>query len=430
MPVHNSFICLQRCCRTALEKLYPAGVPPTAMWRYHREMRLLERAKKSVIDEFLLFKELSDAAQKLFSKIYVPSPVQGTMLIYLLGDHDLNPLPAHYYCTACGYYTEPRGVAVGLDLPPANCPHCGRLLRRDGFSLRRQWSERRVEEGIPAYWFSNGFYPAGCRVIEQHYRKQGRCAVPAACREDSDGRYESYGMVVLPRGKTMDTMPETLKIHDEFGVLCIDVTDLDKVPVPLRLHRTELLDRLEALQRESGILFSELPVIQPVQTLLRDILATDIPTKAERALLCRQKPATIGGIMDCLTGCCNCYAKPGGDDSCFDSLYQKLQWDAQFARSFAEYPIYSREGLYALLRREGCSREIAFEKAEAIRRGLWHTNPEQREQWMPKKLLWQCAHIVYLSGREPGCWLGLQYLRMAQFLLLAPQAFLRAAWDE
>ena len=55
MPVHNSFICLQRCCRTALEKLYPAGVPPTAMWRYHREMRLLERAKKSVIDEFLLF---------------------------------------------------------------------------------------------------------------------------------------------------------------------------------------------------------------------------------------------------------------------------------------------------------------------------------------------------------------------------------------
>lgn len=111
MPVHNSFICLQRCCRTALEKLYPAGVPPTAMWRYHREMRLLERAKKSVIDEFLLFKELSDAAQKLFSKIYVSSPVQGTMLIYLLGDHDLNPLPAHYYCTACGYYTEPRGVA-------------------------------------------------------------------------------------------------------------------------------------------------------------------------------------------------------------------------------------------------------------------------------------------------------------------------------
>ena len=132
----------------------------------------------------------------------------------------------------------------------------------------------------------------------------------------------------------------------------------------------------------------------------------------------------------CLTGCCNCYAKPGGDDSCFDSLYQKLQWDNQFARSFAEYPIYSREGLYALLRREGCSREIAFEKAEAIRRGLWHTDPEQREQWIPKKLLWQCAHIVYLSGREPGCWLGLQYLRMAQFLRLAPQAFLRAAWDE
>lgn len=181
MPVHNSFICLQRCCRTALEKLYPAGVPPTAMWRYHREMRLLERAKKSVIDEFLLFKELSDAAQKLFSKIYVPSPVQGTMLIYLLGDHDLNPLPAHYYCTACGYYTEPRGVAVGLDLPPANCPHCGRLLRRDGFSLRRQWSERRVEEGIPAYWFPMAFIPpvAGSSNSTTANRADVQCPPPA-----------------------------------------------------------------------------------------------------------------------------------------------------------------------------------------------------------------------------------------------------------
>ena len=40
MPVHNSFICLQRCCRTALEKLYPAGVPTTAMRRCHHKMQL------------------------------------------------------------------------------------------------------------------------------------------------------------------------------------------------------------------------------------------------------------------------------------------------------------------------------------------------------------------------------------------------------
>lgn len=235
-------------------------------------------------------------------------------------------------------------------------------------------------------------------------------------------------MVVLTRGKTMDTMPEALKIRDEFGVLCIDVTDLDKVPVPLELRWMELLDRMEALQRESGILFSELPVILPTRTLLQDLLATDIPDKTERALLRRQKPTAIGAIIDCLTACGNLYERPGGDNIRHDSLYEKLQWDEQFARSFAEYPVYSREGLYDLLRRTGCDREGAFEMSESIRRGLWHADPEQRAQWLPQKLLWQCAHIVYLSGRASGCWWGLQYLRMAQYLHLVPQTFYRVMW--
>ena len=348
MPMEDMLEMLKSCCRRELERLYPAGVPPAAMWRYRHELELVERA--GTAEEYLLFREISKAAERTFSKIYVPNSVQGTMLVYLLGDHDLNPLSAHYYCTACGYYTEPKGAVVGLDLPPADCPHCGKILRRDGFSLRRQWSDQQVEMGISAYRFSNSFYPTGCRVIEQHYRKRGRCAVPAACWWDSADRYESFGMVVLPRGKTMDTMPESLKTYDEFGVLCIDVTDLDKVPVPLELRRMELLDRMEALQRESGILFSELPVILPTRTLLQDMLATDIPDKEEQALLRRQKPATIGAIIDCLTACCNLYERPGGDSTSYDSLYRKLRWDERFARSFAEYPVYSREGLYDLLR--------------------------------------------------------------------------------
>lgn len=79
-------------------------------------------------------------------------------------------------------------------------------------------------------------------------------------------------------------------------------------------------------------------------------------------------------------------------------------------------------------RREGCCRERAFELTESIRRGRWCFDPEQREQWLPKKLLWQCARIVYLSGRAPGCWWGLQYLRMAQYLHLVPQTFYRVMW--
>ena len=205
MPMEDMLEMLKSCCRRELERLYPAGVPPAAMWRYRHELELVERA--GTAEEYLLFREISKAAERTFSKIYVPNSVQGTMLVYLLGDHDLNPLSAHYYCTACGYYTEPKGVVVGLDLPPADCPHCGKPLRRDGFSLRRQWSDSAVEMGAFSYWFSNGFYPTGCRVIEQHYRKRGRRAVPSACWRDSADRYEPDGMVVLPGGSALATRP-------------------------------------------------------------------------------------------------------------------------------------------------------------------------------------------------------------------------------
>ena len=41
MPVQNTLTYLQRCCNAALEQLYPAGVPPKVMWRYHHVMWLL-----------------------------------------------------------------------------------------------------------------------------------------------------------------------------------------------------------------------------------------------------------------------------------------------------------------------------------------------------------------------------------------------------
>ena len=95
MPMEDMLEMLKSCCRRGLERLYPAGVPPAAMWRYRHELELVERA--GTAEEYLLFREISKAAERTFSKIYVPNSVQGTMLVYLLGDHDLNPLSTHYY---------------------------------------------------------------------------------------------------------------------------------------------------------------------------------------------------------------------------------------------------------------------------------------------------------------------------------------------
>lgn len=431
MPVQNTLAHLRRCCDAALEQLYPAGVPPKVMWRYHYEMRLLARAEKGVADRFLLFKEISNAAQKMFSKIYAYGAIQGTMLVYLLGDHDLNPMPAHYYCTSCGYYEEPHSATVGLDLSMADCPQCGKPLRRDGFTLRQQFAENAILGGYFEYGFSPAFYPIGCSVIEKHYRRRGKCAVPAVDWNDDTAMYEPCGMVVLPKGKTMDTMPMHLKVCDRTGILSVDTTHLDEVPSPIRLDCLPFLDQIETLQRESGILFSELPIIKTTKSLLQDILDTGIPTESERRILRRQKPTAIGGIMDCLAANCNVYCNP--KKPCADENMEQfctLQTDKKFAKCFAQYPIYTCESLYELLIKIGYSRKESFDMTEEIRKAQWHIHPQLRNPSLPPKLIWLCAHTIYLSSRITGGWLGLQYLRMAQYLHITPQVFYRTMWGE
>ena len=44
MPMEDMLEMLKSCCRRGLERLYPAGVPPAAMWRYRHELELVERA--------------------------------------------------------------------------------------------------------------------------------------------------------------------------------------------------------------------------------------------------------------------------------------------------------------------------------------------------------------------------------------------------
>ena len=71
MPMEDMLEMLKSCCRRELERLYPAGVPPAAMWRYRHELELVERA--GTAEEYLLFREISKAAERTFSKIYVPN---------------------------------------------------------------------------------------------------------------------------------------------------------------------------------------------------------------------------------------------------------------------------------------------------------------------------------------------------------------------
>lgn len=61
------------------------------------------------------------------------------LIPYLLGIHDVNPLPPHLYCPACQKVIWKDGYKDGFDIPSEVCPACGGLMQGDGHNL--VWQE-------------------------------------------------------------------------------------------------------------------------------------------------------------------------------------------------------------------------------------------------------------------------------------------------
>ncbi len=119
----------------AAEKLYGNPVPEEVRARIDAELeRILPQRAAS---QFLAVKALADASREAGWPVGARAGVGASMIAYLLGVTETDPLPPHYRC-ARGHYTEfvscgARGC--GVDLPEKACPVCGEPLIRDGFNI-------------------------------------------------------------------------------------------------------------------------------------------------------------------------------------------------------------------------------------------------------------------------------------------------------
>lgn len=126
-------IALYAFCERKLKTMYPAGIPEVAIERMKEEWQQMMKSGKG--EDCYMFRAIAEEAQRLGHPLNLRGAGNASLLVFLLHDSALNPLPAHYYCEGCGHYEEISDVFFGLDAKDKPCPDCGGRMRGRGFDL-------------------------------------------------------------------------------------------------------------------------------------------------------------------------------------------------------------------------------------------------------------------------------------------------------
>ena len=88
---------------------------------------------------FLILKEIAEVSRENGYPMLVEGDLSSSLIVYLLGITNVNPLKAHYYCEneECSkIYEEIKDNVFGIDAEDKLCPKCKRKMIKDGYSLK------------------------------------------------------------------------------------------------------------------------------------------------------------------------------------------------------------------------------------------------------------------------------------------------------
>ncbi|MDE6567554.1 MAG: PolC-type DNA polymerase III, partial [Lachnospiraceae bacterium] len=137
--IANSDQDLRDICYNRAHEIYGDDLPPQVTERLERELTSIignGYAVMYIIAQKLVWKSVEDG-YLVGSRGSVGSSFAATMA----GITEINPLPAHYYCSNCHYYDFDDEVlhanagTSACDMPDKTCPKCGTLLNKEGHDI-------------------------------------------------------------------------------------------------------------------------------------------------------------------------------------------------------------------------------------------------------------------------------------------------------
>ena len=122
-----------KICRERATEIY--GEMRSVADRLEVELAMMRHTECGFL--FMLLREIVRFSENLGYPIMATGNFSSSLISFLLGITNINPLPAHYRCDSDCYrcLQKGEGCRFGLDMSDNYCSTCGKLMLKDGFDI-------------------------------------------------------------------------------------------------------------------------------------------------------------------------------------------------------------------------------------------------------------------------------------------------------
>lgn len=429
--ISNAFEHIKEACDKKISTLYPIKVPEIVVARYNQELAYLKESE--YLDEFEIFRLLSNEAKKSSQFIVLRGTDTGSYITYLLGNSLMNPLPAHYYCPNCGHFEMVNTSLFGIDLPESTCPECNEIMNSDGFniSIESVWGLDGKKIMSFEYNISEEFRPFAKRVLETLY-PDNEIVPLGSLNKDSDKQVitmEQSGFLVLPAEQTINDYTE-MHGYLEDGDLCLtgnawNIRDHNMRRILLLGFNIE--NNIVIMQRKTGIYINDISLEKLRSITWNDLINTTALGETEASLYRELKPKTFTDMVR-IYACAHDTFKHV-ELSMFNNSWNLLQLMKQ--PEFTEFPCYTRDDIFDTALSLGLNNIESFKLSELVRKGRAGRTSDALDEFnLPASFNKMAQGCLYLFPRAHCASILLAYATLAHYMKKDSRSFSRLVYKK
>ena len=131
--LENSDELIRKATWDRAAEIYGMNLPDIVQERVDRELKAIIGNKYSVL--YLIAKKMVEKSNQDGYIVGSRGSVGSSLVAYLCGISEVNPLTPHYICADCEHTEFINSDLVGIDMEDKDCPICSKKMAKDGYNI-------------------------------------------------------------------------------------------------------------------------------------------------------------------------------------------------------------------------------------------------------------------------------------------------------